>query len=156
MLRRSFILGIALVAGGCAGGGLGRGELEPPEVTLADIEFLGAGLFEQKLGLVLRLRNPNEDDLPLDGLRVRLEIDDEPFATGLSHENVTIPGLGEETVTVEAVSATTDVLNQLRAVTGFKDIEYTIAGAAFLRGEGNRKQLPFEQNGSVRLSGLAQ
>ena len=145
----------AFVLAGCAGVGLGSQELEPPEVTLADLQFQSAGLLEQRLGLVLRLRNPNEVDLPLDGLRVTLEIDGEPFATGLSNENVTVPALGEETVTVAAVSTTADVLNQLHNVAGLKDIDYTIAGTAFLRGETNRK-LPFERVGVVRLGGLAQ
>ena len=154
MFRRLFVVSLALAAAGCAGGGFGGG-LEPPEVTLADIEFVGAGLFEQRLGLVLRMRNPNKEDLPIDGLRVRLEIDDKPFASGMSNEDVTIPGLGEETVTVEAVSATTDVLNQLRRMTGFQDIDYAIAGTAFLSGSGERR-LPFEQDGTVRLSGLGQ
>ncbi len=152
---RSALALFAVLLWGCAGAGLGSRDLEPPEVTLADISFRGAGLLEQRLGLVLRLRNPNNVDLPLDGLNVRLEIGGEPFATGLSNENVTIPALTEETVTVEAVSATADLVNQLRAVTGFEDLEYTIAGTAFLRGE-DRRQLPFEREGTVRLGGLAQ
>ena len=154
MVRHLFVVSLALAAAGCAGGGFGGG-LEPPEVTLSDIEFVGAGLFEQRLGLVLRMRNPNKEDLPLDGMRLRLEIDDKPFASGMTNQDVTIPGLGEETVTVEAVSATTDVLSQLRRMTGFQDIDYTLAGTAFLRGSGERR-LPFEQDGSVRLSGLGQ
>ena len=155
MLRRAFVSALASLAlAGCAGAGLGSGGLEPPEVTLADIEFRGAGLLEQKLGLVLRLRNPNETELALDGLRVRLEVDGEPFATGLSNENVTVPGLGEETVTVEAVSGTADILSRLRSVTGLEDIDYNLKGTAFLRN--SDRKLPFEQEGSLRLSGLTQ
>ena len=154
MFRRRFLIGAAsLVLSGCAGFGLGNRDLESPEVTLSDIQFRGAGLLEQQLGLVLRLRNPNDADLPLRGLKVKLNIDGEPFATGLSDERVTVPALGEKTVTVEAVSSTSELLNQLRGVSGLKDIRYTIAGTAFLRGESDRK-LPFEQKGVLRLSGL--
>jgi LEA14-like dessication related protein len=155
MVQRAVLSALALIAlAACAGAGLGSRDPEPPEVTLSDIEFRSAGLLEQKLGLVLRLRNPNETDLPLDGMRVRLEVDGEPFATGLSNENVTIPALGEEMVTVEAVSGTADILGRLRSVTGLQDIDYSLKGTAFLR-DSDRK-LPFEQEGSVRLSGLAQ
>ncbi len=87
-------------------------------------------------------------------MRVRLEVDGEPFATGLSNENVTIPALGEEIVTVEAVSGTADILGRLRSVTGLEDIDYSLKGTAFLRN--SVRKLPFEQEGSVRLSGLAQ
>ena len=69
MLRSRFVIAalfLALTA--CAGGfGLGNGDLESPEVTLSDIQFRGAGLLEQQLGLVLRLRNPNDTDLALRG-----------------------------------------------------------------------------------------
>jgi len=155
MLRsRLVIAALFLALTACAGGfGLGNGDLESPEVTLSDIQFRGAGLLEQQLGLVLRLRNPNDTDLALRGLKVKLNVDGEPFATGLSNEKVTVPALGEKTVTVEAVSSTSELLNQLRGVTGLKDIRYTIAGTAFLRGESDRK-LPFEQKGVLRLSGL--
>ena len=155
MHRRAFLSALALLPlAACAGGGFGSGGLEPPEVTLSDIQFRGAGLLEQKLGLVLRLRNPNETDLALDGMRVQLDVDGEPFATGLSNENVTVPALGEGMVTVEAISGTAGILGRLRSVTGLQDIDYSLKGTTFLR-DGGRK-LPFEQKGTVRLSGLTQ
>ena len=155
MRRRDFlaIAGCSLTLAACAGGGLGGRALEPPEVALADIQFRGAGLLEQRLGLVLRLTNPNEVELPLDGLRIKLEIDGEPFASGTSNENVTIPALGEETVTVEAISSTADMLGGLTGLAGLNDLEYRLTGTAFLRNSDRR--LPIEQEGAVRLSRLA-
>ena len=155
MVRREFlaIAALSLALAGCAGGGLGGGGLEPPEVRLADIQFRGAGLLEQRLGLVLRLTNPNEVDLPLDGLRVKLEVDGKPFASGTSNENVTIPALGEETVTVEAISSTADVLGGLTGIAGLNDLEYRLTGTAFLRNSDRR--LPIEQEGAIRVSRLA-
>ncbi len=144
----------ALILSACAGAGLGERELEPPLVTLADIQLHGAGLLEQRLGLVLRIRNPNPVDLPLDGLTVRLDIDGEPFATGISNEDVTVGALAEETVTVDAVSATTVLLNQLRRVTGLEEFDYRLSGTAFLRGA-ERRTLPFEEDATVRLGAPA-
>ena len=141
MLHRRFVIGaLFLMATGCAGGfGLGSRDFELPEVTLSDIQFRGAGLLEQQLGLVLRLRNPNDADMPLRGLKVKLNVDGEPFATGLSNVTATIPALGEKTVTVDAVSSTSDVLNQLRGVTGLQGHQIHDHGTAFLRGESDRK-----------------
>jgi LEA14-like dessication related protein len=155
MIRREFLgmTVLSLALAGCAGGGLGGRTLEPPEVRLADIQFRGAGLLEQRLGLVLRLTNPNEVDLPLDGLRVKLEVDGEPFASGTSNENVTIPALGEETVTVEAISSTADVLGGLTGIAGLNDLEYRLTGTAFLRNSDRR--LPIEQEGAIRRSRFA-
>ena len=86
MLRSRFMIAaLFLVLTACAGGfGLGNGDLESPEVTLSDIQFRGAGLLEQQLGLVLRLRNPNDTDLALRGLKVKLNVDGEPFVGGAS------------------------------------------------------------------------
>ena len=154
MVRRQFLAAaLSLAVAGCAGAGLGGRSLEPPEVTLADVQFRGAGLLEQRLGLVLRLTNPNEEELALDGLRVKLEVDGEPFASGTSSENVTIPGLGEETVTVEAVSSTADVLGRVTGLAGLNDLEYRLTGTAFLRN--SDRKLPIEQEGAIRLSRLA-
>ena len=152
MAHRRFVMTVIFfLLAACAGVGFGNREPESPEVTLSDLQFRGAGLLEQQLGLVLRLRNPNDADLPLRGLKVTLTIDGEPFATGLSNENVTVPALGEKMVTVDAVSSTSDLLSQLRNVAALRDIQYIIAGTAFLRGEGNRT-LPFQQKGLLRLS----
>ncbi len=154
MNRSWAIAAVALALAACASVGPGGRTLEPPQVTLADLEFRDLGLLEQRLGLVLRLSNPNEVSLPLDGLKVSLVVDGEPFATGLSNENVTVPALGEERVTVDAVSTTTDLLNQLQGVTDLQDVDYTLAGTAFLRG--SDQVLPFTQEGVVRLSGFAE
>lgn len=150
MRGRSGLVLAALLLSACAGADLGQRELEPPLVTLADIQLHGAGLLEQRLGLVLRIRNPNPVDLPLDGLTVRLDIDGEPFATGISNEDVTVGALAEEMVTVEAVSATTVLLDQLRRVTGLEEFDYRLSGTLFLRGE-DRRSLPFEGDATVRL-----
>ena len=61
----------------------------------------------------------------------------------------------EETVTVDAVSPTADVVDQFLSVTGLENIDYTIAGIAYLQGEGSRK-LPFEQKSVLHLTGTTQ
>src|SRR5262245_17840534 len=118
--RRFLMTVICLLLAACAGAGFSNRDLESPEVTISDLQLRNAGLLEQQFGLVLRLRNPNDADLPLRGLKVKLDIDGEPFATGLSNENVTVPALGEKIVTVDAVSSTSDILNQLRNATELK------------------------------------
>jgi LEA14-like dessication related protein len=68
-------LSALLVLGACAR----LGEAEPPQVRLADIRLLEGGLLEQRFRVDLRLGNPNDFDLPLDGLTFELELNDRPF-----------------------------------------------------------------------------
>ncbi|MEE9287677.1 MAG: LEA type 2 family protein, partial [Gammaproteobacteria bacterium] len=60
-------------------------ELEPPRLTLKNVELLNATLFEQQYLLTLRLQNPNDFDLDIKGMSFDLEINDEEFASGVSN-----------------------------------------------------------------------
>ncbi|HEY5598379.1 MAG TPA: LEA type 2 family protein, partial [Kiloniellales bacterium] len=77
-------VGLVLVLAACAP----IDKAEPPEVSLADIKLLPGGLFEQKFQLELRVTNPNNFDLPLEGLSFKLALNDQPFAQGVSNESV--------------------------------------------------------------------
>ncbi len=141
-------LALGLVA--CAGIGPGQ-HVEPPQVRLADLEFAEVGLFEQRFRITLRIRNPNDFDLPIDGLRFALDVNDRPFVTGLSDRSVTVPRLGEQTVEVDASTTLLDVVDQFMGLTGRDVLSYRMIGTAFLRGVA-RREVPFEQSGSFRMA----
>ncbi|MEX0696034.1 MAG: LEA type 2 family protein [Dongiaceae bacterium] len=134
----------------CAGIGPGQ-RVEPPEVRLADLEFVDAGLFEQRFRMILRVRNPNDFALPIDGLRYTLEVNDRAFASGLSNRSLTVPRLGEATVEVEASTTLLDVVGQFMALSSREALSYRMIGTAFLRGVA-RREVPFEQSGSFRMA----
>jgi LEA14-like dessication related protein len=100
LLLISFTIGI-LVLSGCA---TLRGDVEPPSVSLSGIELSRLDLFEQTYRLRLRIQNPNDFDLPIDGMSYEVEINDKPFAKGASAQAITIPRYGSEVMEVEAVS----------------------------------------------------
>ena len=147
---RTIVLGLLIAASGCAGIGPGQ-RVEPPEVRLADLEFVDAGLFEQRFRMILRVRNPNDFDLPINGLRFALDINDGPFASGLSNRSVTVPRLGEQTVTVDATTTLLDIVQQFMALSSREALNYRMIGTAFLRGVA-RREVPFEQSGSFRMA----
>ena len=144
------ILGAALFLQACAGIPPGR-EVRPPEVTLADLRPLGAGLLEQRYEAVLRLRNPNDFAVPLNGLRYTLELNGQPFGTGSSSERVTLPRLGETTVAIESSTNIVQLLAQIGAMRQ-GGLAYRISGDAFLVGSDDRS-VAFESGG--RLFGAA-
>lgn len=135
----------ALTLGGCA---TLPGSLTPPEVTLADLRLIDVGLFEQRFGLSLRVLNPNEVDIPVEGLSFTLELNGTDFASGVSNESVTIPRLGEALVDVQAVSSLTGLLHQLRRLSqGEQGIEYRIYGK--LVTGGLLGSVPFDRRGEI-------
>ncbi|MGE5546559.1 MAG: LEA type 2 family protein [Solirubrobacterales bacterium] len=130
------------------------GDLDmPPEVSLTDLRPIDAGLFEQKVALTLRIRNPNPAPLPIDGYRFALELNGQAFARGFSDERITVGRLSDATTEASAVVSTLDVMRQLIAVPGRKGLEYRLTGTAFLAG--SVRQVPFEQAGRLDFQELA-
>jgi LEA14-like dessication related protein len=149
-LHRALALGAVLVAlGGCAL----LDDYIPPEVSLSDLTFEEGSLFEQRVNLVLRVRNPNDFALPLDGYRFDLALNGLPFARGFGNDSVTVPRFGEELIRAKATVSTLDVLRQMIGLAEAKDFAYDLKGTAFVRGV-LRREAPFQQTGSLNLGGL--
>jgi len=126
------------------------GGAEPPQVHLTDIRLLPGGLLEQRFEVDLRLGNPNDFDLELDGLTFEVELNDRPFARGLSNQSVTVPRLGEAELRVVASTTLIDVVQQMLVLGERSDLSYRIAGVVYLRGTARRK-VPYETSGRLRL-----
>ena len=88
--------------------------LQKPEISLAGIDLVGLGLFEQRFVLKLRIRNPNDVDLPVNALNFDVEFNARHFARGVSDKPVIIPRQGETILEVKTVSRLGDVLKPLR------------------------------------------
>lgn len=152
MLTRRFFLslGFAALAASCAM----VGEVEPPLVSLADLKLGRMGIFEQEARITLRLRNPNNEAMPLDGAKFNIKLNGEPFARGVSNESVTIPRLGEATMDATMVVSTFDVLNQFLAMGNLQALTYELDGTAYYSGLGfMRRSAPFSQTGKLKLGG---
>lgn len=68
-----------------------------PRLSLTDIKFLEAGIFEQRYRVSLRIRNPNSIALPIEGVGYKLVLDGIPFADGVSNNAFEVPAYGETT-----------------------------------------------------------
>jgi LEA14-like dessication related protein len=148
LFRRVVAILPALALWGCA---TMTGGLEAPRVHVSAIELREATLFEQVYDIRLRVQNPNNQDLPVQGLSFELEINGTTFARGGSAEAVVIPRLSSGIVQVEAISGLGGILQQLMKLQGAapKSVAYRISGAAFVGAEGWR--LPFEDRGEFQL-----
>lgn len=145
-MKASFLLPFSLsclfFASGCATLLL---QPEPPEVLVSNVKPLGGTLFEQRLRVDLRVRNPNDFDLDVTGLDFTLQLNNKKVARGLANQAVTIPRLGEGILSVETTTSTLDVLRQLIHLSKGEDITYQITGVLHLQDV----PLPFDNEGVI-------
>ena len=138
-----------LMLSGCAGVGK---QLDPPRISLANIQVQEVTGLETAFQIQLRVFNANDVDLNVKGIKAELEINGQTFATGVSNTPVDIPSYGTELVTITVYSS---VIKMFRSVYGLKDSEelkYRLNGK--LRVSGNNMlptTLPFESEGQVTL-----
>jgi LEA14-like dessication related protein len=118
---------------------------ESPEVLLVNIKPLDTTIFEQRLQVDLRIRNPNDFDLEVTGLDFTLHLNDKRLARGLSNKASTIPRLGDSVLSVETTTSTLDVMRQLLNFRQDQDVTYQIEGV--LHSQGTR--LPFNNKGVI-------
>jgi LEA14-like dessication related protein len=144
--RRLTVLFFLIVVTACAGVGV-----EKPRVFVEDIKPIGGGLLSQQYLLVLRLQNPNDQDLHISGLDFTLDLNGSRFATGVSNQRVTIPRLASETITVEASTSTIDLLVQAFKLNERPRLEYNLYGKVLLE-SGLGGSVAFENGGEITLN----
>lgn len=123
----------------------------PPQVSLADVRLLQPGILEQELEVDLLVRNPNNFDLPLEGMTFDLTLNGQHFAEGFTNESVTIPRLGQARVPVTASTSFLDIVQQVMGFArGGGKLDYEINGLAYLRGITTRT-VPYQKSGRLQL-----
>ena len=141
---------VLIAIAGCAG--VGR-QLDPPRISLANIRVLKVSGLETAFEIQMRVFNANDIDLNVKGLSAELEINGQPFATGVSNTPVKIPSYGTELVAVTVYSS---VIKIFKSAYGLKDSEalkYRLTGKVRVSGNNMRStSLPFESEGEVTLN----
>lgn len=151
---RRFILPTAVLVAVLILTGCAALSLRPPSVTLAHLEVIEAGLFEQRFAFKLRVLNPNNREIAIAGLSFAVEVNGQPFARGVSNEPVTLPALGEAILDVTAVSGLAVLLRQIDEAFrgGHGEMAYGITGRLVTADYGS---LPFTASGKLDLPRLS-
>jgi LEA14-like dessication related protein len=122
---------------------------EPLSVGLADFSMIDFGLIEQKLGLKLRIQNPNNVEIPVEGLSYEMELNGKPFAKGVAHPQARVPAFGTAEIDTEAVSNLAGVISQLSQLQNDRKLRYRLVGKLYSGSwQGAR---PFESEGEISL-----
>jgi LEA14-like dessication related protein len=145
---------LALLAAlaGCAGI---PSDLKTPEVSFVGLRAVDASLFEQRLEVRMRVQNPNNIELPVNGLDVEVELADEPFAHGVSAREFVVPALGEAEfdmiVTANAATALLKIAGSDRK--SREEISYRVKGKLATR-LGLLRSIPFDETGTLPVGEL--
>ena len=148
--RLTGLIAAAVFIAGCAG-------LMPsaarPRLNIADIQPKDLKLMEQVFTMDLRIQNPGESPIDIKGLVFSLEINDAPFASGVSDTHLTVPPFTSRIMQVEAVTTLFDIFRQLSRVpkgTEAPRLKYRLKGAVHTGSALTR--IPFDETGEI--SGL--
>lgn len=113
MLNRFLLVGLVLALAACSGLPFNA---KPPKVSVADVEIKSLGLLEQKFDVGLRVANPNDFDLKIEGLDFDLEVNGRPFATGLARVTTLIPAASSAVLRVDAIMPSKNLIRQLKTL----------------------------------------
>lgn len=124
---------------------------EKPHVDIVNIIPKEMRLMEQTFVLELRIQNPTERDLNITGLVFDLDINGEPFASGVSNQSLKVERLSTEIVQVEAYTGLTSILRQLSAASRgsyVSEFKYRLKGS--LHAGSPSFRIPFDKTGEIK------
>ena len=152
-MMRSLICGVSLAMVvsslmGCAGMGQ---RMESPRINIANATPREVKLFEQVFDLDLRIQNPNDVPLAINGLAFDLELNDRRFATGVSPQSLIVDRLSSGVIRVEALTTLWGFIQQVAEYQRTKAprVAYRLTGKIYV-GSPSVK-LPFDDSGEIRI-----
>ncbi len=135
---------------GCALLGSDVKDLKAPKVTLAGLTLKDPNPLQLSFLVRLKLDNPNDLDVNLDGADVALALNGKTVAEGLSRSALTLKKRGSSELDVEVTTHTLSAMQQLLLLQTKPALDYAVSGHLhLLNWMGALGQLPFSFSGSV-------
>ena len=127
-------------------------DFETPKFSIADIAPKEMTLMEQRFDVKVRILNPNNFDLGINGVRFDIALNGKEFGTGMSGATVTVPRFGSEVISGEVMTGLGSLLRQAQGFTsGVTKVQYRLKGKAFAESPGSFT-IPFEESGDIDLN----
>ncbi|HEX5461801.1 MAG TPA: LEA type 2 family protein [Steroidobacteraceae bacterium] len=146
-MRSVQMLLLAVALSGCA---LVVPKLETPKLSIVDVEVRKANLLEQQLRVRMRVENPNDRSLPVQGLSYTVYLGGQEFATGVSAASFVVPALGTAEFNMDVSANAAGALFTLLSKPRGQGIDYRMQGKVRLS-HGWLRSIPFEQHGTFTL-----
>jgi LEA14-like dessication related protein len=128
-------------------------KFEKPTLELVTLKLADGNLLSQRFNARLKVHNPNDRALPVNGLRYTVEIDGKAFGKGESTRAFTVPARGEAefdmTLDANLAGAVAAVLSRRERAKG-RELEYRLVGTVSIDLPLMRS-LEFDQVGTFRF-----
>ena len=85
-----------------------------PKVSVADVGIKSLGLLEQQLDVGLRISNPNDFALTIEALEIELEVNQQPFARGVSHQATRVAAVASTVLRADTFMQSKDLIRQFK------------------------------------------
>ncbi len=141
---------IAALAALCLQGCAVLPKFETPRLSVIAMEMQSADLFSQRLKVRMRVLNPNSRDLPVKGIRYRIEVNGSELGQGLTNTPFVVPALGEAEFDVQVTTNVAGLLAKLLTRRKAETLDYRLVGDVLLS-SGFLRRIPFDEHGSVKL-----
>ena len=134
---------------GCAGF---LRSIEPPQVGLSDLRIQAIRHFETLLEVDLRVVNPNDFPLIIQGVACDLELNGQHFGSGVGKEGATISAFDTGIVSIVVYSSMIDLFRGFLKMPDREELVYSVEGfVRVVREKGGAVKIPFESEGRFRL-----
>jgi LEA14-like dessication related protein len=144
-MRRILIILFALGFSGCS---LFVPKLERPTLSVVRVQLLKSDLWHQELRVRMRVQNPNDRALPVQGIVYQLDLEGQELAHGMSGDSFVVPALGEAefdmSVSANMANMVIKLLNK-----GGNEVEYRIYGKISLSA-GLLRSIKFDDHGTFK------
>lgn len=150
LVKRALLVVFVLIAGSSCSSL--RPDLKVPRLALVGIGMTSADIFNQQFLVRVNVQNPNDRELPIEGLDYELFLEGDGFAEGKLDKAFVVPANGDidfdMTVKTNFVSGIGRLLSRLN---GRQQVNYTVEGK-LLTDIRFLKKIPFRETGSVNLA----
>jgi len=141
----AWIISALILICGCA-------SIQSPRVSLVDLRVQEVKPLETTFQVDLRIINPNNFPLTVNGVECDIELNDQKFGTGVMGEPSTIPALGSEVVPVTVYSSMINLFRGLLKLSDREQLTYKVKGKVRLAGGAFTQSFPFESEGQLDLT----
>jgi LEA14-like dessication related protein len=125
-------------------------KLQPPRLSVVDIDFQKGALWQQKLKVRMHVDNPNDRSLPIRGITYVLDVNGQEFAHGESAASFVVPALGEAEFDMNMTANMAGAIFSLLSHGSDPSVQYHLTGRISLS-EGLLRSIPFDQRGTFKL-----
>jgi LEA14-like dessication related protein len=125
---------------------------ESPKVDLIGLEPLPNKNNELQFRVTLKILNPNNKDIHLEGVNLNLGLNNYDLINGSSKQHITLPALGEARMQVDLSLSLLNSLGLMQSLItqGKKPLSYQLEGKLFTS-EVWLPNVAFEKKGEVKL-----